>query len=240
MSNFIISFPKSGRTWLKAILGCLVCHREGQNFKYIFDKNKLLMWENNFPFFTHDDVDKNISIKKIFKNKQKHFNDKIVFLWREPKDVMVSYYFHRKFRKSQYNGNISSFIKDPIWGIDRWIAFNEMWSDDLPLNFLLIKYEDLHHSINVKIRDIIDFFCMGEITDDMIQKAIEFCSFENMQKMERKNIYKKKLLMPTKKNDLKTYKVRSGKVNDFINHISENDISFIDEKIKRAKILWMD
>ena len=93
---YIISFPKSGRTWLRMLLGKAVCRKYGLDENLMVNTYKLTGAAGISPvIFTHDDS----SIKhghrhdRLETDKSRYRNQKVIFLIRDPRDVIVSCYF---------------------------------------------------------------------------------------------------------------------------------------------------
>ena len=57
----------------------------------------------------------------------------MIYLYRDVRDVMVSYYFHRKHRTGEYKKDISNFIKDEIFGVEATIDKIEHYCSELQL-----------------------------------------------------------------------------------------------------------
>lgn len=225
MANVIVSFPKSGRTWIRGIIGHMVCSKHGWGYKHVFNKEKIKRHVPYFPEFHHDNVDKRVPFSQVIQNKKKHGSDKVVFMRRDPRDVMVSYYFHRTHRKKDFKGDISSFIRSEDWGVERVIDFCQLWNDAE----LSISYEQLHFAPQETVQKVVNFFEIDGITETMIYNAVNFCKFGQMQEMEKTNRFDRNLLKPTDKNDVRTYKVREGLVGGYQKHLSPEDISFINQ-----------
>ena len=77
--------------------------------------------------------------------------------------------------------------------------------------------------IGVKIIDI-------EVVNDVVQ----FCSFENMQKLERENQFASVYLKPGDVNDVESFKVRRGKIGGHKDYLSEDDIRFLQGRITQS------
>ena len=113
----LISYPKSGRTWLRMMMA-----------KYMtlaFPDSNTDEYEI-FPAL-HDDY-------KSFKNRYgKDYKDMgVVFLHRHPGDVVISYYKERQTSNrsgSNYDGTISDYIRSEMYGIKSIIEYNNKWME---------------------------------------------------------------------------------------------------------------
>ena len=110
----IVSYPKSGRTWLRVILQDL-----------------------DVPLaFTHDGSSgskarKFEELKPI--RKELYTEMPVVFLFRDPRDTVVSAYFWETHRLVDgYAGSMAEFIRDPSHGVEKIVRFNLAWLEQGP------------------------------------------------------------------------------------------------------------
>lgn len=215
----IISFPKSGRTWLRVMLDKLNIHIE----------------------YTHDGSEhaKQISYRDFNSDKTRYKKKKVIFLIRDPRDTLVSGYFQATKRLKLYNGNISDFIRDERHGIKKIIRFHEIWFDNkhIPEDFLIITYEDMHKDTFDILKKVVSFLQRGYLKDEQLKESIEFAKFENMQLLEKKGFFSEKygsILTPADFTDQESYKVRRGKIGGFIDYLSKEDIDYCNEYMESA------
>lgn len=113
--------------------------------------------------------------------------NKIIFLVRNPKDVVVSYYKHTfGLYYKEYNGTFSSFFemfmeKNLPFG-DIFDFMNKWWLiiKDNP-NCLVVSYEEASRNLLETVNKIGDF--LGRTPNPKLAAAIaELCTFDNMKK----------------------------------------------------------
>lgn len=226
---FLVSFPKTGRTWLNYMLKQMVKQ-----------SNHPLKNNENFIFNEHDSSE--IIIENgtrnnpldVFKftSRDRYRRGKVLFLVRDPRDVVVSH-FHQVTKRAKnpfvFN-SISDFVKDDILGFKRIIQYYNLWffQKDIPKDFLLIKYEDLLNQGVDTLSEINKFFNI-DITKDKIEKIYSKSSADKMRKKEKEN----KLEGFTDfGKDRDKLKVRNAKSGGFINELSEDDILFCNKEMK--------
>ena len=100
---YVISYPKCGRTWLRVMIAKALALHYKISLETVFDPSDVIKAGcRKAPRigFRHDGADLIPDpSKKSFKRKyQKYKNKKVIFLVRDPRDVLVSYYFHRTRR----------------------------------------------------------------------------------------------------------------------------------------------
>lgn len=66
-----------------------------------------------------------------------------------------------------------------------------------------------------------------------LDKAIDMSNFSNMKKLETENFTPGGPLELRDKKDNDSYKVRKGIVGDYRNHLSQEDIKYVDELLKQ-------
>ena len=233
---FIISFPKSGRTWLRVLIGKALCETFGLSNENMLDTYRITSEAGILRSrFTHDRSSHGFSY--LFSNlptdKSRYRNKKVIFLSRNIKDVVVSCYFQATKRIGKYDGSISDYIRSERFGARKIIAFYNIWHENrgVPKDFLLVRYEDLHKMPKKILLDVLKFLGLSEIEDRVLKEAIEFASFDNMKKMERNGVFDSLVMRPGKENDEESYKVRRGLVEGYSSYLSEEDVKYIDEKI---------
>ena len=249
---FVVSFPKSGRTWLRVLLS-----RYKQNLLGIDDfyiKLHALYSENPIPspqfIFYHGRssvVEEEIPsygermVRKLLpgqRNLQYPFDlsycsgSKVVFLIRDPRDTIVSYFHQASSRSRIYKGSISEFIRDPLFGVQRVLAFfNFVAAHSQAIDHHIVHYEDLHANTSGELTGVLQFADV-KIVKEHIAEAIKFAKFENMKKMESEESQGHKL-SPKDKDDPNSFKVRKGKVGSFHDELSERDINYLEQQIEQ-------
>jgi hypothetical protein len=234
---YIISFPKSGRTWLRILIGKTLCEKFNLPDDIMLNTYKVTATAGIFRTqITHDSSSEKAGYKynELRIDKKKYSKKKVVFLVRNVKDVLVSYYFQVTKRRDRYVGNISNFIRSDEYGIKKILTFYNIWHENfaVPKEFLLLRYEDLHKNPGGVLVKTMAFLGCDEIQDYIIKKAVEFASFNNMRKIEQAGLFKSGAMRPANINDEESYKLRKGIIGGYRQYLSEEDINYIDEVIK--------
>src|SRR4029453_15975381 len=154
----IVSFPKSGRTWLRLLIGRALCQRHGLPESGILDTFALTRAAGILPtVFTHDGTSNTEGrhLEKLGRDKRAYRDKRVLLLCRDPRDTAISCFFEATRRKQVYRGTLSEFLRDPHYGMEKIVRFYEFWD---------------------AARGVPERICPG---------AIECGRFDNMRKRER-------------------------------------------------------
>ena len=238
---FLISYPKCGRTWLRAMLGKYVSEATGKG-----DVLELLQMTASLNEFatleiSHDDYPHWKPTDKIFLDKQAYAEKKVIFLVRDPRDTLVSNYFQytrrgdKKFANDHaFDGNISEFIRHEIGGLANLVAFYNVWADNrnVPRDFLLVTYEETKRDARKILCQVIEFLDWPMFDDDRINSALNFGNFDNLKQLETTNALKNPRLRAPEDGHPEGFKIRRGKVGGYTEYLSADDISYIDNYLR--------
>jgi len=220
IDSYIVSYPKCGRTWLYNILSLYSKKINSQNN---VNDRKLIKFNDTLVKFTHDSSDPSPYPIKPIKYKNKDLiNKKKIILLRDPREVIVSHWYHLNFREKTFKKNISEFINDKYLGIEKIISFYNFLNLNSLNNSEIITYERLVNNTFEEIKKIL-YFLNLEINENLIKNCISDCSFDKLQKKEMEE---------TKNKDVKTMKFRKGLHGNFNDDLSKDDLIKINSKIK--------
>ena len=212
MDREFISFPKSGRSWIRYAL-----HRLG-----VADQ----------IFFHHDGFEYNDALRPPldfdFERRLRRYETtkRIVYMQRDPRDVMVSFYFQITGRFADffhYRGSISDFIRDPYFGAENLKNFCSQWAKLCAQGRALqISYEDCHSDFEGTLAKVVSHFgfCVDKAA---ISAAKTDAEFANMQKIESSGVFDQPWLQA--RNGAR--KVRKGRVGGFEEELTASDIAYL-------------
>lgn len=228
-----ISFPKSGRTWLKSLIAYYNAKKYNVNISY----DTLIQWCENVQVpkvrFTHLDIIEKNEIKNSFIEDEYGFfkNKKILFLVRDPRDVVVSYFYQISKRENRYNKKIDDFVYDPIFGIKRIIAYYNLVAKALSISKQkkYICYENLKKDTEKEFYEIIEFIYKQKPCMKSLCYAVQENEFDNL-KIKAENS-RDILLARTNKNDPDSAKIRKGQIRGYLDELNINTIDFLNNYI---------
>jgi hypothetical protein len=190
---FLVSYPRSGNTWTRFLLGNLI----DQNFPVTFSNV-----ESRIPeiYFSHDRFLRGLPRPRMLKSHecfQPHY-PRVIYIVRDPRDIAISFYHHNvKARNIPDDYPMDNFVPRFIAGeFDRkfgtwrdnvlsWTALRK----DNPA-FLMLRYEDMKRDTARVLIDIVAFlercsFRKIDSNPQALQRAIDLSSPEKMRLLEK-------------------------------------------------------
>ncbi|MGD9742952.1 MAG: sulfotransferase domain-containing protein [Dongiaceae bacterium] len=239
----IVSFPKSGKTWLRALLTRLYQRRHGLPEGVLVDHDNLHRLDDAIPkiLFTHA-CDPLGAVEDLRDDKADYAGRKVVFLMRHPCDVVVSHYYQLKHRKAGKRENATrgmelfEFVTEKGRGIEYIIAYVNGWWRYVGAtpNTHVVRYEELKRSPEATLKRLLDFFG-DSFAEAEISEAVQFCKFENLQQRERDRYYSDKALRPADPDDKNSFKVRRGKSGGYKEDLQPDQVAVL-EGIMEARL----
>ena len=232
----LASYPKSGRTWLRFILA--------NYFDLAFGLGLAIDLHSMFQVIPNDQLDevRGRGAFRFARRPEMPFllashapyrralfaGKRVLFMVREPKDLMVSAYFH-KARHGGYAGGIKAFLRDPADGLADYLRYSNRWADRLGAHpHLTISYERLAGDTAGVVLAALELF---EVSVDRaaLGEAIERSRFERMRALE---VAKG---LPGHRHDpgpAEGRRVRKGKIGGFRAYLDEDDVAFVDQSCR--------
>ncbi len=243
----VVSFGKSGRTWLRVMLSRFFQLRYGLKDSAFIGFDNLNRKHEGIPrvFFTHDnylrDFTGNTESKADFRDK------KVVLMVRDPADVAVSQFHQWKFRMrpgkkalNKYPGHgeevpVYDFVMDEDAGLGKVIEFTNAWARELPnmKEILIVRYEDLRGNTAGELARVLRF--MGtEPTEAELADCVAFASVENMRALETKKVFwlSGSRMLAKDKNNPDSFKVRRAKVGGWRDYFQPEQVATIERTIE--------
>jgi hypothetical protein len=212
---FIVSYPKSGNTWTRFLLGNLIYQDAPVTFRnveeripsiYIYSDRQLLRLPRIFK--SHDCFDPRYR--------------KVIYIVRDPRDVTVSAYHYsikvkllpdacpiEDFVPLFMSGTFGSgLLADPRWGswhdnVASWLAMQHN------RKFLLLRYEDMLEDAACELRKVATFLGI-EAASDRIARAVDLSSADKMRELEKSQSKDWQLTKETRQDKPFVRKARAG------------------------------
>lgn len=246
---YLVSYPKCGRTWLRLLIGRTIANYYGlpktEDILFLNWKGRV---HPDIPRITviHEDRPMLKAPEELAHSKERYRHKQVIFLARDPRDVIISSYFEmskrgrlfgdnpHESRQPIFEGELSEFIHRQTGGFDTILEYYNIWAENrhIPKGFLLIRYEDLKTNTQRELRRALDFLGLTAVDDETCREAVAFASFENMRKMEKQGKFQSGILKPADKTDQDSYKTRQGKVGGYKEYLTKDEASNLDEKVR--------
>jgi len=241
IENFVISFPKCGRTWVRFVLGTYALQANiGDPLELVLATSRSSLLTTTE--FSHDDYPMFKTADELECDKSAYINKKIIFLVRDPRDVLVSQYFHLSRRNNAiapdqltYDGSISEFIRSPIGSLKSLVQFYNVWlfNSNMPKNFMLMTYEEITENPIIVFNEIVNFLDWPKLEKPTLSKSVELGQFGRMKELEKKNSLNNFRLRPPKNGDVEAYKVRRGVVGGYRKYLNSEDQAYIGNYLQK-------
>jgi hypothetical protein len=235
----IVSYPKTGRTWLRALLGkALVDHYRLPPDLLLDTRVVTALAGLPMTSFLHDDggMMRALTWDRITRDKSAYAGKRVLLLARDVRDTLVSAYFQATRRIGVFDGPISAFVRDDRFGARKVAAFYRAWYDarHVPAALLFMRYEAIHDDPAAALRRTLAFLGARDVPAPVIAAAVEFSRFENLRRAEADGRYPGPILRAEGSQDPDGFKVRRGKVGGFREYLSDDDVAFIDARVAES------
>ena len=232
----IISFPKSGRTFVRAMLSRLFQRRFGIDERRLLEFPTLLLAGPEVPrlLFTHAG-DAMRTAGEIRLDPARYAHCRAVLLARHPGDVAVSRYHHLKHRSRDparrrlAEQPLDTFVWSEQGGIPAIARFMNQWAELARQrnDVGIVRYEDFLSDPRSTLRKLANVIRL-EASDAEIADAAEFGSLTNMKQREREGYFESSRLQAARKGDDASYKVRSGTSGGYRKRLAPDNAAKVD------------
>lgn len=204
----IASYPKSGNTWTRFLIGNLMFEDEPITFANLESKIPSIYLDEGV--LAHAPRPRLLKSHEYFDPRYK----KVIYVVRDPRDVVLSYYHFRVKCKAVEEGHgmdehVSRFLAGTLdshgsWGenVGSWLGARGQDS-----NFLLLKYENLLENPARELRRVASFLSI-DATNERIERAIKLSSFGQMRRLEQEHDWE--AIKNTRKDKAFVRSARSG------------------------------
>jgi hypothetical protein len=227
--RIIVSYPKSGRTWLRYALVQFGIDATMSHAGTATNRRHIGRPAPGIPPQLADLP--------------------LVFLHRNAIDTAVSmfYQIHKRdlrpgsgrwfrmllplaMRRALPPTDIDRFVLHPAYGLPKICRFNQRWLEHLKgrSDCLILKYEDMRASPSEEFQRLLDFFAITDTTGAALAEA---SSFDRMKAVERHG-GQIEVLKPVNQSDPASAKVRRGKVEGYHDELRPETVALC-QKIVR-------
>jgi hypothetical protein len=229
-----VSYPKSGRTWVRFMVDHYLADLHGIPVSNVFQVERLVdaRWRIEWTHLTAQmtyllrfDQMRELDVSQLE-------GRSCVLLAREPLPTLASAFFQASYRINVFSGTPSEFIRSPLFGVRKLVAFYNLMADlrESLGSFTLVTHEGFRQDPAAGLRMVLG--ALGsEIDEDRVEKAVAAGNFENLKRLARTPEYANTLLSPSDPNNPDSDKVRRGDPNSWRELFGEEDVRYIAEVI---------
>ncbi|WP_018860774.1 sulfotransferase domain-containing protein [Thioalkalivibrio sp. ALJ3] len=240
----IVSYPKCGRTWLVVLLSkALELHYGIRLRKPLRLRGYCKPWRDIPYILQHHDGGPEFQYpEELDTDKSAYARKKVVFMARDPRDVLVSSYFQKTRRNANYEGTMDDYVHERRGGIETIVDFYSIWARNrhVPEDFLLLTYEDLHADTAGELRRVLDFMGIHGVSDTVIAQAVEYGRFDNMRQLEASNAMGSSALAARDQDDSDSYKTRKGEVGGYREYLDGKSLQHVEDVIALRLDPWFE
>lgn len=239
---YVVSWPKTGRTWLRILLGKALAESAGNATDDLLDTYALsraadcdsVMFSHGGRFHLFDPS----HYEQVQFNQRRFNGKKVIFLTRDIRDTLVSSFFQESKRTEVFKGDIGDFVRDPQLGARKVVSFYNLWhkNQDKVRDFTSVTYEALHNDPAAELGRLLTFLEMQDIPQDLLQTAVDYADFGNMRRLETSGTFNDSMMRPGRGNDAESLKVRRGKVGGFVDYLDDATQAYILEVVEQMGI----
>jgi len=238
----VVSFGKSGRTWLRVMISRLYQQVYDLPPDIVIGFDNFHNLDSRIPrlFFSHDnylgDYTGNTESKA-------HFHDKkVLLLVRDPRDVAVSQFFQWRHRMRPGNKLLNGypphgaevspfeFVCHEGGGLPKIIRFMNLWAREKHAlrDFALVRYEDMRADPHQTLSRVARFLDIPA-AQSQIYDAVAYASYENMKKMEAGDGFRLGggRMAPRDRSNPDSFKVRRAKVGGYRDYFDDQQVRHI-------------
>ena len=241
--SFVISYPKSGRTWHRLMIGNYLAQATGSGPRQSFDIDGLCQLAGLAPIcYSHNGanfLDALPPRHPVVASPALWRGRTVLLLTRDPADILVSAWHHARFRTKSFAGGLSDFIRQPESGLNKILAAYNRWHDHRgeAARFEVVSYEDMHRDPAGVLRQSLQLFGIAAPDPAMLTAAVDFTRFDRMRDFEETDYFRSGR-MRNVSGDERAAKVREGSVGGAAAHLSADDLDFIARRTARLGNPW--
>uniref|UniRef100_H3AII6 Sulfotransferase n=1 Tax=Latimeria chalumnae TaxID=7897 RepID=H3AII6_LATCH len=193
----IATFPKAGTTWMQEIVDMIYKEGDAEVCKRapVYERMPFLEWPSIPPMPSGIEVLDGMPSPRVikthlqFKHVPKSFwenNCKMIYMARNPKDNLVSYYHFERMTLTQIDpGTWEEYLGNFMQGNELFFSkfykqTNNLKKKKIQRNVLYIFFENSFQNPKREILKVLTFLGR-ELPDDVVEKIVHHTSFESMK-----------------------------------------------------------
>lgn len=181
----VASFPRSGNTWVRFVFANIVSDRElgGQDVDFHTVNSRMLYAYDSgvYSRFEPRTVPRFVKTHLEFTDR-KFGRNRSLFIFRNPGDVMVSYYEYRNSTVGTESTTFDEFISSKEFGLPAWIAHYKSW---ISRATAVTSYEGMRTRPVDELSNVMNALSI-DVQREELERAVTESSIEKVQARERR------------------------------------------------------
>lgn len=234
MTVLFLSYPKSGRTWVRFLVDAYLADLHGIPVSNVFDAERRLdpRWRIEWEHLTGAMI-RMLPYDRVGEVDLSSLDGRVcVHLSRNPCATLASAYFQARDRVKVFEGTPSEFVRSPLFGARKLAAFQalvESLKDRFSL-FVPLTYEGFQADPAAGLRTVLE--ALGAEADpERIKRAVALGAFESLRRLARTPEYAGSPIAPVDPDNPDSEKIRRGGDGGWRELFSEADTAYIDSVI---------
>ena len=241
----LLSYPKSGRTWLRFMIDDYLCRVRGLDTGNVFEVES----RPDYPVqWTHLTA---AMIMKLPYHSMGCFDRRplegttCILMVRNFYATLASAYHQATQRIGVFTGSPSAFIRNPRYGVIKLVTFYNLWMEIAGLfrRQDVISYDQMLADPAPALRRVLAM--LGEEADDsLLETVAREASLESMKRLSVMPAYAGTVLAPRDPENPDSFKIRRGGSSDVGALFSEEDLIYIERVIRDLLLLrnadWLE
>lgn len=177
---FVVSYPRSGNTWVRFLLANLLRTRDGEPVDFY----TLPQYVPDLHIEEHRDIVRRMEPPRLLKTHDlpARYMRRVIYLLRDGRDVAVSHYVYLK-SLGRFDGSFMEYLESPQ-GPRRWARHVSEWLDARDGRALLVvRYEDLKSETVGQLRRMAQFAGLPDDSES-VDWSVKQSSFETMRHLQ--------------------------------------------------------
>jgi hypothetical protein len=237
----VVTHTKSGRTWLLVMTSYLFHLKYGTPASEIIKFDNLHRLDPRIPKLYFTRWPNLVTPDESTRPRQLDDETRFIFLFRDPRDIAVSYYFHLKNRSTvveRAHKSISDavlakpmfdFVIDDAVGVPHIVRLMNHWIEQMAglEHAILVRYEDLRADPVTELGRVMAFIG-APCSSSELDQAVAFAAFESLKEKESTGFFGSDRLRAPDAADPDTFKVRRGKIAGYRDYFDGAQLAVID------------
>jgi estrone sulfotransferase len=191
---YLVSYPRSGNTWMRVTIAELLYQSSGDSLKelqyYVPDVHRVTFADQVIS--SHFHVIKSHHPFRIGSKDTKTYKN-VIYIIRDPRDVVISYYKYLKGRgdyQADFDQFFSYWLNGKVWP-GSWQEHVRSWTEanekDLGINLHILRYEDLLQDTRNQVCNLATILNV-QVDEHLITRVVEAASVKKMRSKEKQGM----------------------------------------------------